>query len=351
MSRSSRRGGGAATAQDVARLARVSPMTVSRVVNGEKNVRPATRDAVLAAVKELHYAPNLAAKSLASAEQPRIGLPYSNPSAAYISQFLVGMLDEVSRLGAQLVLVRCDAGNEEEERDAVRQLLQGQVSGLLLTAPMSDSLAVRQEAALADVPSVIVGAGRFHGDISSVRIDERKAAYDMTKKILDLGHRTIGFITGHPNQTASAARLSGFEAALADIAPGAKRTVEQGYFTFQSGLQAAERLLSARDRPTAIFASNDDMAAAVISVAHRRGLDVPNDVSVVGFDDTAIATTVWPELTTVRQPIADLAVAAVNLLLLQIRTRKTGKQPAQDVVLPYTLVERQSTAAFRARGA
>jgi LacI family transcriptional regulator len=336
------------TAQDVARLARVSPMTVSRVVNGEENVRPATREMVLAAVRELHYAPNLAAKSLASAEQPRIGLPYANPSAAYLNEFLVAMLDEIARVGAQLVLVRCEAGDEEAERATIDQLLAGRVSGMLLTAPLSDSMMVRTATAAAGVPAVVIGTGRFHGDIPCVRIDERRAAFDMTRKILDLGHRRIGFITGHPNQTASAARQAGFESALQELAPNAKASIAQGFFTYQSGLDAAEILLSAKERPSAIFASNDDMAAAVVSVAHRRGLDVPRDITVVGFDDTALATTLWPTLTTVRQPIGDMAVAAVCLLLKQIRARKLHHaETPTDIVMPHALIERLSSAPFR----
>lgn len=346
-----RRGDKAVTAEDVARRANVSPMTVSRVINGDKNVRPATREAVLEAVRELRYAPNVAAKSLASAEQPRIGLPYANPSAAYLSEFLLAILDEMSRAGAQLVLVRCEAGDTGAEREAVRSLLQGQVSGVLVTAPLSDSAALRAEIEKAGVPAVIVGAARYHGALSSVRIDDHKAAYDMTRKILELGHRRIGFIAGHPNQTASAARQAGFEAALKELAPNAHASIAQGFFTYQSGLAAAERLLGQEPRPTAIFASNDDMAAAVVSVAHRRGLDVPHDVTVVGFDDTAIATTLWPELTTVRQPIGELAVEAVKLLLRQLRARRTGAEAEHiDLVLPHRLIERQSSAAYRAPG-
>ncbi|HVZ99170.1 MAG TPA: LacI family DNA-binding transcriptional regulator [Caulobacterales bacterium] len=348
MARTSRRGGKAATAEDVARLARVSPMTVSRVVNGEKNVSATTREAVLAAVRQLSYAPNFAAKSLASAEQPRVGLPFANPSAAYLTEFLIGMLDQLGRAGAQLVLVRCEPGEALSERAAMRQLLEGQVSGVLLTAPLSDSASIRQAIAEAETPAVVVGAGRFYGDISHVRIDDRQAAYDMTRKIVALGHRKLGFISGHPNQTASAARTAGFQAAVRDLAPDARVWMEQGYFTFQSGLGAAERLLSGEERPSAIFASNDDMAAAAVSVAHRRGLDVPRDLSVVGFDDTAIATTLWPELTTVRQPIGDMGIQAVNLLLQQIRARRDGVafKPA-DIVMPHVLIERQSSARYQ----
>jgi LacI family transcriptional regulator len=341
----------AVTAQDVAKRAGVSPMTVSRVMNGEKNVRSETRDAVLSAVRELRYAPNMAAKSLASADQMRFGLIYANPSAAYLSEFLVGMLDEVGRVGAQLMLLRCEAGNAHSERAAVRQLLAGQTSGLLLTPPMSDSPIVRQEAAAAGVPIVAVATGGFAGDVSCIRIDDRRAAYDMTRRILELGHRNIGFITGHPNQSSSAERQAGFETALQELAPHAKRAVVQGFFSYQSGLLAAEQLLSRKNRPSAIFASNDDMAAAVVSVAHRRGLDVPRDVTVVGFDDTSIATTIWPELTTVRQPIDEMASAAVHLLLRTIRaSRDSRPEPAQDIVMAHTLIERQSSAVAASPG-
>lgn len=350
MARASRRGSKAATAEDVARLARVSPMTVSRVVNGDKNVRASTREAVLDAVRELRYAPNLAARNLASAEQQRIGLPFANPSHAYLSEFLVGMLDQLGDAGAQLVLVQCEAGDAKAERAAMAQLLRGQVSGILLTAPLSDSAAIRHEIAEADIPAVIVGAGRFHGELSSVRIDERQAAYDMTKRLLDLGHRRIGFIMGHPNQTASAARRAGFEAALKELAPDAEPSLAPGFFTYQSGLAAAEQLLGQSRPPSAIFASNDDMAAAVVSVAHRRGLDVPRDVTVVGFDDTAIATTLWPELTTVRQPIRELGAEAAQLLLKRLRAKKAGIiELPSDIVMAHTLVERQSSAPFKGK--
>jgi LacI family transcriptional regulator, galactose operon repressor len=336
------------TAEDVARRAGVSPMTVSRVINGYKNVREATREAVLAAAKELSYAPNLAARSLASAEQARIGLPYVNPSAAYISEFLVGMLDEVGRHGAQLVLVRCEPGDVAAERAAVRQLIGGQVSGVLLMSPLSDSAAMREEVEASGLPTVLVGASAPHGDFSCVRIDDRKAAFDMTQRIIELGHRRIGFISGHPNMAASAERQAGFELALRELAPGAEKTIVQGYFSYQSGLLAAERLLSGKKPPSAIFASNDDMAAAVVSVAHRRGLDVPRDVTVVGFDDTSIATTLWPELTTVRQPIGKMAAAGVKLLLGKMRSRRDGAhEAASNMIMAHTLIERQSSAPFQ----
>jgi LacI family transcriptional regulator len=182
-----------------------------------------------------------------------------------------------------------------------------------------------------------------------VRIDDFHAAREMTAHLIEQGHTRIAFIKGQPTQTASAQRLDGFQAAMDDaeleVDPA---LVIQGYFSYKSGLEAAEKLLARKRLPTAIFASNDDMAAAAISVAHRRGLDVPRDLSVVGFDDTPIATTVWPELTTVRQPIAAMAEAAIKLLLLKIRRPKDRHaHQAVDHMVPYVLVKRDSVAPPR----
>src|SRR5262249_17102299 len=237
------------------------------------------------------YAPNLGARNLASAEHQRIGLLFANPSAAYLTEFIVGLLDAMSRRGAELTLSRVDAGNAADERRAVNELLQSSMTGLLLAPPLSESATVRAEAAAAGIPVAALATGRFPGDVSCVRIDDRKAAYDLTRKLIALGHRRIALIKGHPNQTASAERQAGFEAAMRELSPKAKPAIVQGFFSYQSGLVAAERLLGGRERPTAIFASNDDMAAAVVSVAHRPALDVPRDISVPGLVRTAIATT------------------------------------------------------------
>jgi LacI family transcriptional regulator len=180
-----------------------------------------------------------------------------------------------------------------------------------------------------------------------VRIDDFQAAFEMTRYLLDLGHRRLGFIKGHPNQTASEERWRGFTAALneynAKLPPA---QVEQGFFSYRSGLDAARKLLSCAEAPTAIFASNDDMAAAVVSEAHRRGLDVPRDLTVVGFDDTLIASTIWPELTTIQQPIAEMAAEAVAMLVRTIRNpRPEGDASRRHKLIDHALITRESAAA------
>ena len=350
MSRPGRRGRGGVTIQDVARLAGVSPMTVSRVVNGEKNVREATREAVLAAVRSLDYTPNAAARSLAGAEATHIGLLHSNPSASYLSKFLVGALEGCRRAGCHLVVDSCGEG-EAEERAAAMRLVDDQVDGVILPAPLSEFPHILGEFDAAGIPVVGVAVGKTPPDRLNVRIDDHRAAYDVTRHLLDLGHRRIGFIRGHPNQSASERRWRGFADALleAGVDP-ARAAVEQGYFSYRSGLEAAERLLDRDPELTAVFASNDDMAAATVNVAHLRGLQVPEDLSVAGFDDTGIAITVWPELTTVRQPVEAMAEAALDLLLTELRARRSGGSvtPAEQV-LEHTRVIRDSAAAPRAR--
>ena len=317
-------------------------MTVSRVINGEKNVRDETRERVNTAIAALGYAPNAAARSLASARAISVGLLYSNPSAAYLSEFLLGSLDQCSRSGFQLVVQKCDA--EEGELRAVDRLIAAGVDGVILPPPLCDSRVIVDGLAVAGVPTVVVATGEPSGSTSAIRVDDFHAAEAMTRHIIERGHRRIGFIRGHPNQTASARRYEGYVAALAANAIAVDPDlVTQGFFTYHSGRDAAERLLSLPDMPTAIFASNDDMAAATIAVAHRRGLDVPRDLTVCGFDDTALATTVWPELTTIRQPVAEMSRNAVLLLAEAIRRKDAGQvAKAVDEVMPYHLVLRQS---------
>ena len=340
--RSRRRPSGAPTVADVARLAGCSPMTVSRVTNGDTGVRPATRDAVMSAIESLNYTPNSAARSLAGARATRLGLLYANPSAAYLSEVLVGALDEASRTGAQILLEKWESYTDGPR--AVDRLIAARVDGVLLPPPLCDTGSVLVRLEDAGVPAVAIGPGTPSDGMAAVTMADREAARQMTGHLIDLGHRIIGFIVGNRSQTASEQRQLGYMDAMAAAGlPFGGPRMQQGEFTYQSGRTAAERLLDLRPRPTAIFASNDDMAAAVVAVAHRRGLDVPRDLSVAGFDDTAIATTLWPELTTVHQPVADMTRAAVELLTARIDAERAGEALApQHRVLDHRLVLRAS---------
>jgi LacI family transcriptional regulator len=337
-----RQAAGAPTIADVAAHAGFSPMTVSRVINGEKNVRESTRDAILKAIAKLNYSPNLAARTLAGAEQIRIGLLYSNPSAAYLSRFLVGTLEQARLSHVQLVIEKCDTDQDEEE--AVRELIASGVDGIILSPPLCDKESILALIEQENIPAVIVANWSPPGNISTIRIDDVAAAKTMTEHIITLGHKRIGFIEGNPEHKASGQRLIGFKQAVAEAGLRVDESmIVLGQFTYRSGLHAAELLLDRADRPTAIFASNDDMAAAAITIAHRRHLEVPRDLTICGFDDTDFAQSIWPELTTIHQPIAEMSRAAIEMLFAKIRAKRAGKDDVrQDQLLDFTFVHRES---------
>ncbi|UNK41603.1 LacI family DNA-binding transcriptional regulator [Luteimonas sp. S4-F44] len=333
------------TIDEVAALAGVSPMTVSRVINGQGKVRDTTRERVTRAVRELNYTPNLAASSLAAAQHTRIALIYTNPSGAYLRELLLGLLRVASRTPIQLVVDYWDDLDAEAERKAARAMGK-RVDAVILPPPLCESRAAVTEFVRAGIPVVAIASGRFSDDISCVRIDDFRAGKEMTEHLIERGHTRIGFIKGRADLSASTRRFQGFQAALEDAGIAFDPAlVHQGDYTYRSGLKAAEKLLGHRKPPSAIFASNDDMAAAAISVAHRRGLDVPRDLSVVGFDDTSAATTVWPELTTMHQPIASMADTAIDVLLRCIRRNDASTRVLTDQVVPHRLIARDSVAA------
>ncbi|MDC8758267.1 LacI family DNA-binding transcriptional regulator [Janthinobacterium fluminis] len=334
---------GGATVHDVARAAGVSAMTVSRVINGRAGVSAATRGKVDAAIAALQYQPNLAARA-ARTGTLRVGLLYSNPSAAFLSELLVGAMDQCSQSGGQLMLERCD--DLPSQRAAIGKLVAAGADGILVPPPLCDSAAALRQLHGMGVPAVAVATARPLAGVAAVRIDDYQGALALTRHLLGLGHRDIAFIKGDPKHTPAQLRWRAFEDGMraAGLKVPAGR-IAQGYFTYRSGLAAARQLLAAPSRPSAIFASNDDMAAAALAVAHGMQLHVPEDLTVCGFDDTPVATTVWPELTTIHQPIAAMARAAVTLLLEEIRRRRAGEAAlAAHQLLAFTLVERASSA-------
>ncbi|ODP38756.1 LacI family transcriptional regulator [Sphingomonas turrisvirgatae] len=339
---------GAPTIADVARLAGVSAMTVSRVINAEANVRESKREAVQAAIAALNYAPNRAARTLAGIAPLRIGLLYSNPSAGFLSEFLLGSLAGDGSADLHIAVEKCEA--DEAEVDVAQRLIAAGVDGVVLPPPLCESDTLLAFLAQNGIPAVAVASGRQPATAMSVRIDDRAAAMTMMRHLLALGHRRIGFVTGDPALSASALRLDGYRAALDEAGLAADETlVASGLFTYRSGLAAAERLLELDDRPTAIFCSNDDMAAAAVAVAHRYRIDVPGDLTVCGFDDTSLATAIWPELTTIRQPIADMAQRAVEMLVHSLRRGRSGDAGQPHRRLDYALIRRQSDAVPRRR--
>ncbi|WP_394494803.1 LacI family DNA-binding transcriptional regulator [Shewanella sp. ENK2] len=304
------------TIQDVAELAGVSKMTVSRVLNNDEKVSDKTRTKVQKAASQLNYRPNISARRLASSKSYFIGLLYENPSeGGYVSQFMLSALKSCRKRGYHLVVDECD-GTQDEKLKITRDLVEEtRVDGVILLPPFCNNIEILNELKSLNVPYIRVSPDIELGLSPFVCMDDYQAAYEMTNLLIAKGHRDIGFIIGHPELGASRLRYQGFlDAMRSKKLPVPPEYIEQGMYSYKSGLTAAKLLLDRANKPTAIFASNDDMAAAVVSVANSLGLNVPTDLSVVGYDDTPLATTIWPHITTVKQPIAAMAETSISLL-------------------------------------
>ncbi len=337
----------AITIHDVAERAGVSIKTVSRVLNKEPNVRPATRQRVLEAVESLRYRPSVSARSLAGSRSFLIALFWDNPSPNYISDLQRGAVSRCREDGYHLVLEPLESATPVAPEITRGTLLTLRPDGAILTPPVTDRAHVLEALDEAGVAYVRIAPDQDPERAAQVRIDDHQAAYEMTLHLLELGHRDIGFIVGHPDHGASHRRRDGFLQAMRDWnAPVRDNRIVQGFFSFQSGYQCADRLLASGDRPTAIFASNDDMALGVLAAAHRQRLSVPDDLSVAGFDDTPAAVSSAPALTTVRQPIFEMAAAAAEMLINgEWDPAKPGHPPTR--LLPFDVVIRESTAPPR----
>lgn len=332
--------------QDVAELAGVSNMTVSRVLNKDVKVSDAKKTAVMAAVKELNYRPNVAARRLASNKSFFIGLLYYDLDTSYVSKFLLRALKSCRSFGHHLVPDEIDNDKEKSIR-AVRELIEiTQIDGMILLPPVCEMPEVIDVLVAANVPFVRIAPDTKLDVSPYIAIDEYLAGFSMTNKLIDLGHTKIGHIIGNPNQGASRLRYQGYLDALRskqiNVPP---EYIIQGFFTYESGLSAATKLLSLDEPPSAIFASNDEMAAAVISVANAKSISVPNELSVAGFDDGHLAITLAPHLTTVRQPILEMADLAVEMLISgKVNNKKKADLTSCRNILDFEIIERQSTS-------
>jgi len=337
-----------ATITDVAKRAGVSMKTVSRVLNNEPNVAEKTRERVKAIAAELRYSPNLAARGLATSKSYLIALIYDNPSPDYIAHIQRGAIDACREVGYHLVVepLSLDCAHSHDEKvNAVRAVLDRlPVDGVILTPPLTDSEAILEVLAELNIKCVRI-APKNGGDQAFVGMNDETAAYQMTQHLLTQGHEKIGFIRGHVDHAATSLRHAGYLRAMQEAGISVSDDlIVQGDFSFESGAAAARKLLGADalEKPTAIFASNDDMAAAVISVAGQMGLDVPEQLSVCGFDDTPLARVVWPALTTVRQPIYKMGHQAAKELV-----RRSDVEAEQGQILDFKIMLRDSVAKLK----
>lgn len=334
---------------DIAKKADVSFKTVSRVLNDNPRVAAELRGRVLDAMAELDYQPNLAARSLAGRRGYAIALLVDrseffreDDANAYFTPYLVdlqaGALMACRELGYHFFVEPYDFGSGTFPNDLRAQLSKVALDGVVLAPPSADRLALLDALEQWGIPYVRIAPGLDVDRAPSVATHEYEGTTAMAEHLLALGHRRIGMICGPDSHIATGVRLVAFHDA---VRGKAELLLHPGDFTFSGGLTAGSALLDRTDRPTAIFAANDFMAAGAIVAATSLGLQVPLDVSIAGFDDSAIAHFVWPPLTTVRQPIRAMARTAIEYLVAHAGGRDNS---APRTELALRLVLRESTA-------
>ena len=333
---------GQPTINDVARVAGVSKKTVSRVINRSPLLGEETRARVEAVIADLGYIPNPQARALALRRNFLIGLVHDNPNAQTVMNVQQGMLEALHDTEFEMVVRPVDRGSATMLEDLKHFLERQRPYGVLLMPPVSENDLVARACSEIGCRYVRMGSATLDDAARMVASNDRDAVRIATAYLIEQGHRRIGLVGGPHGFRSARERRLGFEDALSEAGIALPRSmIADGNYTFESGLVAAERLLDVVPRPTAIFSSNDEMAAGVIHAARQRGLDVPRDLSIVGFDDTPIAAHVWPPLTTVRWPIASMARSATLKLIADVEASDGVEEPS---LFLSTLIRRGSVS-------
>jgi LacI family transcriptional regulator len=330
--------------KDVARASGVSCATVSRVLSGYEFVRETTRNRVLEAVERLGYVANLQARSLAGGRSQIIGLLVPNLDNGYVGTITQGIDQELARANCD-VLLYTSHRHPGKESVYVSAIANGLTEGLLLVAPLvpADYLdALREQ----NFPYVLIDQADATENSSIVEATNRQGAYEATRYLSQLGHTRIAFITGSLAVRSAMDRLEGYKAGQVDCdIPIREELIVEGDYQQQTGYEITKSLLQSSDPlPTAIFASNDLSAFGAMDAAREYGLRIPDDISIIGFDDIPQASFVYPKLTTVRQPLEHMGQVAVKMLLEQIEDQS---RPPQRVALATQLVIRDSCGPYQ----
>jgi LacI family transcriptional regulator len=306
-----------ATIRDVARRARVSHQTVSRVINGHASVTAETRDRVVRAIRDLEYVPSAVARSLSSQRTHTLGMVTTDVSDHFFAEAVAGAEAEARKRGYFLIIGSIEEGSEDDERTYLRVMLERRVEGLIVAVPR---LRLAEDDLLADavarIPTVLVASDIDLAGADHVDIDNRRGGFEATAYLAAQKHRLIATITGPLDWPSARARLDGYRDALRDAGIPAERTLVEPCVDWglDSGRRAAERLLESAPKLTAIFAQSDLLALGAIAALRARGMRVPEDVSIVGFDDIPVASVFDPPLTTVRQPMREVGELAARLI-------------------------------------
>jgi LacI family transcriptional regulator len=331
------------TINDVARIAGVSKKTVSRVINHSPLLNEETREKVEKVIRELGYVPNPQARALALRRNFLIGLIHDNPNAQMVLNVQQGILEALAGTEFEMVVRPVDRSSQAMLEDVRHFLERQRLFGVVLLPPISENDALARLCDEVGCRYVRMGSAELDDAEHMVASNDRDAVREATDHLIEQGHKLIGLIEGPDGFRSALERRLGFEDALAAAGRALPRSlIARGNYTFETGVTAAERLLDLSPRPTAIFASNDEMAAGVVFAARERGIGVPEELSVIGFDDTPIAAHIWPPLTTVRWPIVSMARSAARKLVGDmVGGLAAGEQPSE---LPSTLVKRASVA-------
>lgn len=334
-----------ATINDVASLAQVSKKTVSRVINRVPTVREDIRERVASAVRELGFRPNPQARSLAFRRSFLVGLVYDNPSPAYVVNMLEGILDSLAGSGFELVVHPCDH-KSETLLDNVEEFVERQrLAGVILPPPLSENELLVDLLRDKGCPYVRISSLALDAPPAMVVTNDHLGAEEAAEKLAALGHRRIGLVRGPRSFRSAEVRSQGFLLTLAKHGITVDPSCDvEGSYTFESGVEAGHHLLSVAEPPSAIFAMNDDMALGVMQAARERGLALPRDLSLIGFDDLPMAARVWPNLTSVRLPIRHMGQLAAQKLLAAMAHQERPDQQ-QSKVRP-VLVMRDSVVAW-----
>ncbi|NGM83221.1 LacI family transcriptional regulator [Paenibacillus sp. 7124] len=333
------------TIKDVARLADVSIATVSRVLNRSKPVSPEVREKVMKVVDELGYNPNPVARTLIMKESTLIGVLIPDVANTFISMFVRGIEKELIQHGYTTLLCNTN-GDTDVELHYLNLLRDKYVDGVILltSAPKPEQIEFFNKN---DVPVIFSSHTDKDGRFSSINIDDYQATYDAAKYLIELGHRSIAFFCGPMDYYQTVRRYDGYKQALADHGITARpEWVFDKDYNLDSGYKSGMELFARvqEDHPTAVCCVSDMIAIGAIRAAEDNGLRVPEDVSVMGFDDIPIAGAYRPKITTVRQPVYELGSGSAQMLLKQIREKGTGS--CESRVLPHGIIERESCRAL-----
>ncbi len=328
------------TIYDVAREAGVSMATVSRVVNGNPNVKPVTRKKVLDVIERLGYRPNAVARGLASKKTTTVGVIIPDISHVFYAELARGIEDIATMYKYNIILSNSDQ-TREREFHLINTMLGKQVDGLIFISENVTDTHV-DEFKRARIPVVLASSIDKKHEIPSVTIDYRQATFDAITNFIGKGHKRIAMLKG-PDTTAgiSERKMEGYQDALkAANIPFDENLVISSEYAHEDGLEAFEELWKLDERPTAIFCASDELALACINAAYDHGVDVPNDIEVIGFNDTKLAKMIRPTLTTVVQPTYDIGAVAMRLL-----TKYMNNEEVEDdtIVLPHHIIFRGST--------